>query len=110
MAITASGKWSKPANSPTTSVDSKDYFSGVLTTTATYQDPNKHIFGFLAGEIHIFNTGGQDLVYQWPRLDGEAKDSGIVKAGTSVVFRRTNQPGINVRHDTSATTYHITAV
>ena len=109
MAIVASGKWTRQPSDSTSSVEVHDFFSGVVVPTATYDVTNTHDFGFGAGEIHIYNPGGSDIQFQFPRLYTQAKDSGIVKAGQSLIIKKTNHSGLKVRCDSGASTYYIMA-
>lgn len=107
MTTTGSGTWTPSGDS--SSVQDRDFFSGEKASTDAYVE---YAFGFSAPTIVIHNTGSTKLAYQWPRLKGQAKDSGIVPASGSVTLRDANKTGILVRSETagSPTTYAVSAV
>lgn len=95
-----------------------DYFSGILTTNASgvypisgSGDENTLNFGPRMREIQIFNTGANDLAFQWPRNFGKNVDNGIVKAGASLTIRTAFKYGMKVRSVNAAatTTYYVIA-
>lgn len=97
MALVGTGKWTKP--NFTTSVDDRDYFSGLLSISNTaYGAAQTYEFGFSAPEVHLINTSAVQLVFQWLSRTGAA-DSGAVPANSSLVFRSANKQGIRLRVD-----------
>lgn len=111
MATSGTGKWAKKASEPATSIDSKDFWTGVVTVdNAAYNDDKTYEFGFNAKEVHIRNSGAADCVFRWIRNRAETYDNGIVPAGETKIFRSVNHAGIQLRHDGSSTTVDVIAV
>jgi len=105
MAIVGTGKWSRLPTEPSTSVDNRDYYSGVhpSISATTYVDANKLEFGFSATGVLIRNPSGVDLVFQWLRREGQVIDSGTVKAGQELHLNAgVNKQGIILRTDAGA--------
>ena len=105
MAITATPKYELGSEEATTSVPDRDYYSGKFDVSqTTYEDANKHDFGFLANGLLIRNAGGGELVFQFPRNDGKGYDNGTIPAGESFKIEvGANKPGVNVRVDSGST-------
>ena len=81
------------------------------TTTDLYSG-NVLAFGFYAENIIITNEGANDLCYEFPVLYGSGSDSGVVKAGQTIAFRKANKNGMKIRsrNGGSATTYLVSAI
>lgn len=109
MAITGTGLWTRTG--PATSVDDRDYFSGILAISNTaYAEAQTYKFGFSAPEVHIINTSATQLVFQWLSRSGQAVDSGVVPGNTSFVLRHANKQGVLLRVEAGSSTCHVIAV
>lgn len=113
MAITGTGTWEQKTTESNSSRQNTDFFSGNLTVSnADYTAPgdNKLVFGFSALEVHITNTGGSDLVFQWLRREGETVDNDVIAGGEYRVYRNANKNGMILRHNGTPTTAQVCAV
>jgi hypothetical protein len=111
MTIVGTGKWTP--SSVGTSVQDRDYFSGVVTINNTaYADAQTYEFGFSASEVHIVNpSGGVQLVFQWLSRRNQVVDSGVIPTGSSLVLRTANKTGVRLRVESgSAAGVYVMAV
>ena len=102
-----------PVAPPTTksSVYSYSFCSGVITTTANYDD-NKLDFGVPVQEIHIVNAGANALCFQFEDHEGTTKDSGIVMGNTETIIRKAYKSKMKIRSAdlAAATTAYVFAL
>lgn len=89
-----------------TSYGTYSFCSGIITTTASY-DNNVLDFGVGLAELWIVNAGANPLCFQFPEYYGLTKDSGIVLASDKIFFRRLNKRGVKIR--SADTSLHTTA-
>lgn len=109
MTVTGTGKWVK--SEVTQSVQDRDFHSGPLAVAnTTYDGTNVLEFGFSAPEVHIVNTSGQALVFQWLSRSIGGGDSGVVQGNSSMVFRSANKQGIRLRTDSTTINCYVIAL
>lgn len=106
MAIVGTGKWEQKSTESNSSVQNRDYYSGVLAVSnSTYDGTHKLEFGFAAVGIIIRNGGANALAFQWLRHDGEVVDNGTVPATEEIIIEHNlNKQGVSLRVDGAATT------
>lgn len=110
MAIVGTGKWA-PIQNYTTSVQDRDYFSGLLTVSNTVYSAGVDLeFGFSAPEVKIVNTSATQLVFEWLNRSVAGKDSGIVPANSKLEFSSANKVGIRLRVEAGSATAYVIAV
>ena len=108
---TSTGPWVQTEGDLAQSMPQRDFYKGDTALADTiYVEAHKLDFGFNASEIHIFNLGGGDMVYRWPRNDDGIVDNGVIEAGESRIWRMANKPGIRLRADAGATSYRVEAI
>lgn len=96
--VLGSGPFDKASVSgnPSLGIYPYDFFSGEITTTDNFPD-NAMTFGFISGEVLITNLGSNPIAYQFPRLSGTNKASGVVPANSHVSLRGARIGGISVK-------------
>ena len=78
-------------------LDASFFAAGATVDAYTSDGSNDLAFGFYATTIVIINESANDLCYAWPCIYAGGKDSGVIKANSTVVLLTMNKKGIKLR-------------